>query len=722
MYKKRIGNDLAVNITINQRIGEDLVPFDLTGRDIRCTLINPVGKAIPVEPTVGGDDNNIIGFSYPGRLQKHLGVYSVVISEVYGTDSLRTIDKRACFELVRFSSEESLVNDGVVEVSSIDFDAEIITGARGDKGAVFIPAVSEDGIISWSNNGGYDNPQSISIKGPKGDKGPNGAQGIQGPKGEKGATGAQGAVGPQGPKGDKGATGAQGPQGEKGEKGERGPQGIQGPQGPQGLQGEPGPTYDDSALRSLIEVKQDRLIAGDNITIEGNVISAIGGGGGGSVSNLLIPITYAELVALRDSSSLVAGMQYRITDYACTTTQENTQSAGHPFDIIVTADSANTLNKEARAIQHEEDTYFADCELSAWKLWYCLDNDTTRFAWADSANGKGVIYRMIDEWNNDVPYDFKNIMYNGSWGYWAYTFNWINDDSDNTCEDLSVAQFAHTNNDGGYSHTYGNIIKQNGGDYSGNHGSPLRLNACVFLNKASYGGGTFFGCYSNTFGTDCYSNTFGNMCYSNTFGNGCFSNIFGNACYSNTFGNDCYSITFGDNCYYNTFGNDCYSNTFGDSCALNTFGNSCRSNSFYIGCNSNNFGNACTSNNFGNDCTANTFGNDCYFITFGNKCSYNTFGNSCSSIKFAATSNATTRHNYYRWNHFGDVCKCIVLKGAETASSSAQVQNYNFAQGLQGTSRAYIEIDGVRSRDYETKVAKNSSGELKIYCEADLIQ
>lgn len=25
--------------------------------------------------------------------------------------------------------------------------------------------------------------------------------------------------------------------------------------------------------------------------------------------------------------------------------------------------------------------------------------------------GKGVIYRMIDEWNNDCPYDFKNIIY-----------------------------------------------------------------------------------------------------------------------------------------------------------------------------------------------------------------------------------------------------------------------------------------------------------------------
>ena len=42
---------------------------------------------------------------------------------------------------------------------------------------------------------------------------------------------------------------------------------------------------------------------------------------------------------------------------------------------------------------------------------YCLDNDTSRFAWADEVNGKGVIYRMIDEFNNDVPYDFKNIRY-----------------------------------------------------------------------------------------------------------------------------------------------------------------------------------------------------------------------------------------------------------------------------------------------------------------------
>ena len=275
--------------------------------------------------------------------------------------------------------------------------------------------------------------------------------------------------------------------------------------------------YTKEEIEAALNTKQETLTAGNGISIEGGVISS-------TVDSLITPTTYAELVALRNSSSLIAGMQYRITDYACTTTQASTQSAGHPFDIIVTADSENTLNEEARAIQHEGDTYFADCDLNAWKIWYCLDNDASRFAWADSANGKGVIYRMIDEWNNDVPYDFKNIMYNGSWGYWAYTFNWINDESDNTCEDLSVAQYVHTNDEGGYSHTYGNIIKPYGGDDGGNYGYPLQLNVNVFLNSESYDGGWFHGCYLNTFGNDCYSNTFGYSCYSNTFGKGCYAN------------------------------------------------------------------------------------------------------------------------------------------------------------------------------------------------------
>ena len=132
-------------------------------------------------------------------------------------------------------------------------------------------------------------------------------------------------------------------------------------------------------------------------------------------------ISWQALKTMRDDGQLIPGQQYRITDYTTTTTQLDTQSAGHQFDIIVVADDVNKLNENARAIQHEGDTYFANSKLEAWKLNYCLDNDTTRFAWADSVNGKGVIYRMIDEFNNDVPYDFKNIQFKKAY-VWYHTF------------------------------------------------------------------------------------------------------------------------------------------------------------------------------------------------------------------------------------------------------------------------------------------------------------
>ena len=99
-------------------------------------------------------------------------------------------------------------------------------GQDGKDGVTFTPSVSETGVLSWTNNGGLENPASMSIRGPSGSKGP---QGEQGPKGD---------TGPQGPKGD---TGERGPQGYPGVQGERGPKGDAGPQGPQGETGPQGP-------------------------------------------------------------------------------------------------------------------------------------------------------------------------------------------------------------------------------------------------------------------------------------------------------------------------------------------------------------------------------------------------------------------------------------------------------------------------------------------------
>ena len=60
---------------------------------------------------------------------------------------------------------------------------------------VFVPSVSTEGVLSWTNKAGLDNPASVNIKGAKGDKGDTGAQGIQGVKGDKGDTGEQGLQG-----------------------------------------------------------------------------------------------------------------------------------------------------------------------------------------------------------------------------------------------------------------------------------------------------------------------------------------------------------------------------------------------------------------------------------------------------------------------------------------------------------------------------------------------
>lgn len=40
------------------------------------------------------------------------------------------------------------------------------TGAPGETGTTFTPAVSQDGVLSWSNDGGKQNPESVNLKGP----------------------------------------------------------------------------------------------------------------------------------------------------------------------------------------------------------------------------------------------------------------------------------------------------------------------------------------------------------------------------------------------------------------------------------------------------------------------------------------------------------------------------------------------------------------------------
>ena len=101
-------------------------------------------------------------------------------------------------------------------------------GEKGDTGAAgttFTPSVSADGTLSWTNDGGKTNPDSVNIKGPQGNPGEKGNPGETGAKGADGVTPTIGANGnwyledtdtgkpSRGEKGDKGDPGAQGPAG-----------------------------------------------------------------------------------------------------------------------------------------------------------------------------------------------------------------------------------------------------------------------------------------------------------------------------------------------------------------------------------------------------------------------------------------------------------------------------------------------------------------------------
>ena len=62
-------------------------------------------------------------------------------------------------------------------------------------GATFTPVVSLDGVLSWSNDSGLENPEPVNIKGEQGEQGPQGIQGERGLQGDRGLQGEQGIQG-----------------------------------------------------------------------------------------------------------------------------------------------------------------------------------------------------------------------------------------------------------------------------------------------------------------------------------------------------------------------------------------------------------------------------------------------------------------------------------------------------------------------------------------------
>lgn len=518
--------------------------------------------------------------------------------------------------------------------------------------------------------------------------------------------------------------------------------------------------------------------------------------------NSLVEVTYQELVDLRDNYKLVPGQHYRITDYETTVYSMNcpeARSAGHPFDIIVTADSLNTLNENARATKSRRDTpdqvnvlykihlsdenystpqsetdcvvvkltitedgtlafyeqvaedvgqypadsgdlflyegiyefggktydlwwnanndgygrltnrvvfgnwHFKDSKVESWEIKYCLDNDTTRFYWADNSKfikldnngtygrapdcdengyyawaywdgnkldfedcaytdtldpvlgsplyegtfdscdtasdtiiqagirGKGVIYYMKDEYNNEAPYDFKNIQF------------WRSLDNEGNLDTEKGSNI--------FCYTFGGVIDRS---------IPQQKYGNKVFNNNIISSPQYTGCDGYVLPNNVFLSTYECISYGNTLGINCNNNTFGDAFCNNTLGNGCETNTFGNECRYNTFGSYCWGNTFGDECLYNNLGNSCNENNFFGCCNHNTIGDDCLQNTFGDSCSHNTLGSNCNKITLNNSSQGNTLEASCRDI--------TIGKDCFD-NNFGAGCFGITLGNESFANS-----------------------------------------------------
>lgn len=70
----------------------------------------------------------------------------------------------------------SWTNDGGLQNPA----SKLVIGPQGPRGFVFVPSVSASGVLSWTNDGGLSNPASVNITGPQGRQGEQGEAGSDG--------------------------------------------------------------------------------------------------------------------------------------------------------------------------------------------------------------------------------------------------------------------------------------------------------------------------------------------------------------------------------------------------------------------------------------------------------------------------------------------------------------------------------------------------------------
>lgn len=285
------------------------------------------------------------------------------------------------------------------------------------------------------------------------------------------------------------------------------------------------------------------------------------------------------------------------------------------------------------------ETKLVPVNMNAWELKYCLDNDKELFDWA-ATDGKGVIYYLKDEFGNEAPYDFKNVMFQRK--------N-ITSVSNDILSYFTLGENSHIGLPDNYGITCGNDnyyyytfdTPENVGNDSSLFGDSAYniIKPRIFEGKRVINNIVLGFANNNNIGNGCYDLTIWGSVTDNNLEHGCWNLLIVSMSQSTM--SYVRSSTF-----YSlgtvTFDNGCNQN-IGNMLTNFTLGESCRDNNLGKGSTNIRMGNNCSNNTFGNYCASDNLETGVINCKFGNYCSYNNFGIAAQNI---------TLPNYVRYCNF----------------------------------------------------------------------
>ena len=197
------GEELSVTVYALKPDGTKVFsPCELRGNIVRMNITTQMTAAsgvIKCNLRIGTAESVLFSSMF------YLESYDTVFSDaaVESTDEFTALSQALRYQHIRYAPKKPTANSDMTEdpddltayigvavtlspEAPHDYTKYKWCSYRGKPGAIFTPHVSEDGILSWTNDQNLDNPTPVNIKGPTGDIGPTGPTGAQGKTGPAG--------------------------------------------------------------------------------------------------------------------------------------------------------------------------------------------------------------------------------------------------------------------------------------------------------------------------------------------------------------------------------------------------------------------------------------------------------------------------------------------------------------------------------------------------------